>query len=294
ADVILARSTDEASAAVRMGVRRDAIRITPPGVDVELFSEVGPTMPRGDRLRLTVISRNLSDGSAETAIRALQHVPDAELAVAGGPEREELEDDASVRRLTVLAKQLNVSDRVIFLGRMPRRSLPRLLRTSRLALGLAPTESAPTAALEAMACGVPAVVTPVGTNADAVLDTITGLHVPANRPRQIGLAVRQLLAEETTRHGYGIAAADRVRSRHSWPRIADETERVYLTITPEPEILPEPGQEPEREPQPAPEPTKVPAPAPQPEREPEPASQAASSVASALAETDSELVGSLT
>ncbi|MEV5573658.1 glycosyltransferase [Spirillospora sp. NPDC052269] len=297
---VLARSADEAAAAVRTGVPRDIVRVVPPGVDVELFSEVGPAMPSGDRQRLTVVARNLSDGSAEMALRALQHVPDAELTVAGGPDREELEDDASVRRLTVLAKELHVADRVIFLGRVPRRSLPRLLRTTRIALSLAPAQPAPTSALEAMACGVPAVVTPVGTNADAVLDGITGLHVQAGRPRQIGLAVRGLLAEETTRRGYAIAAADRARSRHGWNRIADETERAYLTLLPEPETLPEPDQEPEE----PPEPIKVPAPSPEPEREPAPASgskdkakakkaKVASGVERVLAEADSDLVGSL-
>ncbi|MCP2339561.1 glycosyltransferase [Actinomadura rupiterrae] len=295
ADVVLARCTEEAAVAVRLGVPRRAVRITPPGVDVELFSEVGPAMPRGDRERLTVVSRDLEDGSAETAIRALQHVPDAELTVAGGPDREELENDASVHRLTVLAKELHVSDRVIFLGRVPRRSLPRLLRTTRIALGLAPAQPAPTATLEAMACGVPAVVTPSGTNADAVLDSITGLHVPAGRPRQIGLAVRGLLAEETTRRGYAIAAADRARSRHSWERIADETERVYLTIAPEPETLPDPDQDPDEAPE-TPEPTRIPAPTPEPGRKPEPETEPApsGSIARALAETDSDLVASLT
>ncbi|MFC5181368.1 glycosyltransferase [Actinomadura harenae] len=236
AGAVLARCTDEAAVAVRMGVSRDAVRIVPPGVDAERFSEAGPAMPHGDRERLTVVARNLADGAAETALRALRHVPDAELAVAGGPDREELENDASVHRLTLLAKELHVADRVIFLGRVPRRSLPRLLRTTRLALNLAPAQPAPTAALEAMACGVPAVVTPVGTNADAVLDGVTGLHVPAGRPRQIGLAVRGLLAEETTRRGYAIAAADRARSRHGWDRIADETERQYQRLVPEPEL----------------------------------------------------------
>ncbi|MFC4909856.1 glycosyltransferase [Actinomadura gamaensis] len=297
ASIVIARCTEEASVAVRLGVPRKSIKITPPGVDVELFSEVGPAMPRGDRDRLAVVARDLSDGSVETAIRALQHVPDAELTIAGGPEREELENDPTVHRLTVLAKELHVSDRVIFLGRVARRSLPRLLRTARLVLNLAPAQPAPTAALEGMACGVPAVVTPTGTNADAVLDSITGLHVPAGRPRQIGLAVRALLAEETTRRGYAIAAADRARSRHSWERIADETERVYQTLIPEPETLPEPDQDPEHAPDTAPEPTRVPAPTPAPGRTPDPEPEPASSkesMASALAETDSELVGSLT
>src|SRR5690606_18396124 len=133
-----------------------------------------------------------------------------------------------------------VADRVIFLGRMPRKSLPELLRTASLALCLSAHQPCPVTPLEAMACGVPVVTTPVGANADEVLDRITGLHVPAGRPVVIGRAIRRLLSEETTLHGYSIAAADRARSRYSLERVAAETLRAYLKVLPQPEPEPEP------------------------------------------------------
>src|SRR5690606_29364319 len=101
----------------------------------------------------------------------------------------------------------------------------------------------PSTPLEAMACGVPVVTAPVGGNADEVLDRITGLHVPAGRPVVIGRAIRRLLAEETTLHGYSIAAADRARSRYSLERVAAETLRAYLKVLPEPEPAAEDGAE---------------------------------------------------
>jgi glycosyltransferase involved in cell wall biosynthesis len=140
-----------------------------------------------------------------------------------------------VHRLRLLAKELHVADRVIFLGRVPRKNLPKLLRTASLALCLAPHGPCPSVPLEAMACGVPVVATPAGGSADEVLDHITGLHVPAGRPVVIGRAVRQLLSEATTLHGYSIAAADRARSRYSLERIAAETLRAYLKVLPAPE-----------------------------------------------------------
>jgi hypothetical protein len=51
-----------------------------------------------------------------------------------------------------------------------------------------------------------------------------------------GRAIRKLLSEETTLHGYAIAAADRAHSRYTWDRIAAETLRTYLKVLPaEPE-----------------------------------------------------------
>jgi len=229
-DAVLAGSSEEAENLVRLGVPRPRIGITPYGVDGEQFSQTGPALPRGDLDRLVVVCHDLNDDGVITAIRALEHVPGAELAVAGGPDREDLENDPTVHRLRVLAKELHVDDRVIFLGAMPRKTVPRLLRTAKLALCLSPHRPSPMAPLEAMACGVPVVAVPTGGNADCVLDGITGIHVPADRPPAIGRAIRSLLSEETTLAGYAIAAADRAHSRYSWDRIAAETARAYDKI----------------------------------------------------------------
>nr|WP_214619003.1 glycosyltransferase [Actinomadura sp. NEAU-AAG7]MBT2211527.1 glycosyltransferase [Actinomadura sp. NEAU-AAG7] len=240
ADLVLASSVEEAATIVRMGVPRPSVKVVPYGVDADTFAQVGPAMPHGGRDRLVMVCRDLAAGDVETALRALVHVPDAELAVAGGPDREDLENDPVVHRLMLLAKELHVADRVLFLGRLPRKALPKLLRTARLALCLAPAQPSPAVPLEAMACGVPVVATPAGGNGDEVLDKITGLHVPAGRPVVIGRTIRRLLAEETTLHGYSIAAADRARSRYSWDRIAGETLRAYAKALPEPDPVPAP------------------------------------------------------
>ncbi|HEY8478279.1 MAG TPA: glycosyltransferase [Spirillospora sp.] len=239
ADLVLAGHAEEAGAIVRMGVPRPSVSVVPYGVDGELFSQAGPAMPRGDRRRLVMVCGDLESGEVDTALHAMVHVPHAELTIAGGPAREDLDHDPAVHRLTLLAKELHVADRVIFLGRMPRKSLPKLLRTASLALCLSAHQPCPVTPLEAMACGVPVVTTPVGANADEVLDRITGLHVPAGRPVVIGRAIRRLLSEETTLHGYSIAAADRARSRYSPERIAAETLRAYQKVLPAPEPEPE-------------------------------------------------------
>ncbi|WP_018657887.1 glycosyltransferase [Actinomadura flavalba] len=243
ADIVLAAHTSEAEALARMGVPRPLTRVLPTGIDDTLFTPAGPAMPRGDRDRMVVVTRDLADGGVESAIRALAHVPGAELTIAGGPAREELESDPVVHRLTVLAKELHVADRVVFLGDVPRKSLPKLLRTARLALSLAPTLPAPSIAIEAMACGVPVVTTPAGANADSVLDGITGLHVPAGRPAGVGRMLRRLLAEDTTLNGWSIAAVDRAHSRFAWNRIAAETARAYERLLPTPEPVEEPADD---------------------------------------------------
>ncbi|SEG80916.1 hypothetical protein SAMN04489712_113176 [Thermomonospora echinospora] len=236
---VLAGCDNEADELVRMGVARPRITVVPYGVDGERFRQTGPAMPRGRRPRLVMVCGDLENGGVATAIRALVHVPDAELVVAGGPAREELENDPVVHRLRTLAKELDVADRALFLGRLPRKDVPKLLRTARLALCLAPHQPSGMTPLEAMACGVPVVTVPSGASADSVLDHVTGLHVPAGQPVALGRALRRLLAEETTLSAWAIAAADRAHSRYGWERIAAETARAYARLLPEPE--PEPA-----------------------------------------------------
>ncbi len=78
-----------------------------------------------------------------------------------------------------------------------------------------------------MACGKPVVASAVGGYADAVIDGTTGLLLPAGRPQLMVKRLRDLLATPMKLTGFGIAAADRARSRYPWERIAAETAAAY-------------------------------------------------------------------
>lgn len=62
---------------------------------------------------------------------------------------------------------------------------------------------------------------------DAVVDGTTGILVPPDRPALLAQRIRQLLAHPMMIEAYGVAAADRARSRYCWERIAGETLAVY-------------------------------------------------------------------
>lgn len=81
--------------------------------------------------------------------------------------------------------------------------------------------------LEAMACGTPVVASHVGGQKETVVNGVTGLLVPPRRPLDVARAVQHLLRDPVRRIAYGIAGADRARSRYAWPRIAAETLAVY-------------------------------------------------------------------
>ena len=82
-----------------------------------------------------------------------------------------------------------------------------------------------------MACGTPVIAPPVGGHADAIVDGTTGILISPDRPALVAQRIRQLLAHPMLLEAYGVAAADRARSRYSWDRIAGETLAVYDRAT---------------------------------------------------------------
>lgn len=220
---VIAACAAEREELVRLGVARPRIHIVPEGVDFGRFGPKGPSYPRGDRARLLMLSLH----GVETAISALPRIPKAELVVAGGPPCEDLEADPEVHRLRILAKELGVGDRVVFLGRITRPNVPSLVRSADLVLALPQHDLYGTIALEAMACGIPVVATAVGGNLDTVVDGVTGLLVPPGHARALAIKVRTLLDDPVRQVAYGIAGADRAVSRHTWERVAAETVRTY-------------------------------------------------------------------
>ncbi|MFB9879719.1 glycosyltransferase [Planobispora siamensis] len=227
ADAVIVGCGDEESEMIRMGVPRRNIAVVPCGVDIERFRRQGPAAPRGTRPRLLHVGSLAENAGAQTAIRALSGIPDAELLIAGGPVAADLEHDADAYQARLLAKELGVDDRVTFLGQIPHASVPKLMRSADVVVSLPREVAAGVVTLEAMACGVPVVASAVGAHMDSVVDGVTGLLVAPDRPAQTARLTRELLADPTRRTALGFAAADRVRSRYSWERISQELVRVY-------------------------------------------------------------------
>ena len=160
-------------------------------------------------------------------MRALSKVPGAELLIVGGPDRAELPNDRAYADLAAFAGTLDISDRVIFAGRVEHSAMPTLLRSADLVVSTCQYEPSGMTSLQAMACGTPVIAPPVGGHVDAVVEGTTGILIPPGRPALLAQRIRQLLAHPMLIEAYGVAAADRAKSRYSWDRIAGETLAVY-------------------------------------------------------------------
>jgi D-inositol-3-phosphate glycosyltransferase len=227
AAAVVATHSAEVSDLANLGVHRSSIRVVPWGVDTYTFSPEGPVAQRNGRPRLLTAADLNERPPLETLLRALSRVPGAELLVVGGPERVDLPNDGAYVSLAAFAGTLGVSDRVIFTGKVDHSEMPGLLRSADLVVSTCQYEPSGTTSLQAMACGTPVIAPPVGGHVDAVVDGTTGILIPPGRPALLAQRIRQLLAHPMLIEAYGVAAADRAKSRYSWDRIAGETLAVY-------------------------------------------------------------------
>lgn len=141
------------------------------------------------------------------------------------------------QRLRDIARELNVEDRVGFVGPMRDDELPEAYATSTLYVGMSRIDREVNAEgygisfLEAAASGVPSVAGDSGGVRSAVRDGETGLVVPPENVDAIVSAIRTLLVEEDRRKMMGAAARRAVETYYNWDRVARDTRDFTYRVT---------------------------------------------------------------
>ncbi len=227
---VLATTSDEVAELARLGVPNAKVGVIPFGVDPELFKPDGLIAKRKRQSRLIAVGPLAEYRGLDALLRCLVELPDAELVITGGPVADGLEADHGYRIIAKLAAHLGVADRVQFTGHVTDKELAALLRSADLLVSAARYEPNAITAIRAMACGVPVVAPAIGVYKDAVIDGTTGILVPPGRPELLARRLRDLLASPMRRAAFGIAAADRAKSRYPWERVATESVTAYERV----------------------------------------------------------------
>jgi len=233
ADWVVAACTEQVSELIRMGRPRARISVVPCGVDVDLFTPAGHEAPSGRRRRIVGIGSLVPRSGFDVVVRALPHLPNAELLIVGWGGEGELKSHPEARRLRLLAERLGIADRVLLCGSRTREQIPGLLQTADVVASTPWFDPAGIVAVEAMACGIPVVASAVGAMLDIVVPDVTGRLVKPRRPEAAVNALHDLIRDDFLRHSLGAAGRDRARSRYSWDRIGADTLRIYHRVAPD-------------------------------------------------------------
>ena len=120
-----------------------------------------------------------------------------------------------------------VADRVHFLGAVPHRELPGVLRAAdAFVLTTEPPESFGIVLIEAMACGLPVIATDY-PGVRAVVDDQTGIVVPPGDPAPVAVAIERLAGDAEARKRMGAAGRAKAEREWAWPALLDRMDAAY-------------------------------------------------------------------
>jgi len=202
---------------VELGVADQAVRVLRNGVDLAGFRPRDRAAARA-ALRVAgpvIVSVGLliERKGHHLVIEALASLPGVTLLVVGdGPER---------GRLTRLAAETGVADRVRFLGQVPHETLPEIYSAADALVLASSREGWANVLLEAMACGTPVAATDIWGSREVVATPAAGVLIAGRDAATIARAVLGLLAQPPDR-----AATRAYAERFSW----DETSAAQLAL----------------------------------------------------------------
>ncbi|MFA6254114.1 MAG: glycosyltransferase family 4 protein [Candidatus Paceibacterota bacterium] len=220
ADHIQAISNYLAAWAKRRGALAP-IEVVPNGVDLDKFKFV----ERQNNRTIITTSRLVKKNGVDTLVRSLLFLPaEYRLQIFGtGPE---------IENLRVLTLKFKLAGRVDFLGLIENDKLPLHLAKAEVFARPSRSEGLGNSFLEAMACGLPVVGTPVGGIPDFLINGQTGwlceLDSPFDLAEKIKLITNPENADLVKR--VIIQARQLIADKYDWNKIALKMDQIFSNV----------------------------------------------------------------
>jgi glycosyltransferase involved in cell wall biosynthesis len=218
---------------MRFGVPAERIHIVNFGIDTQRFRPRGNNPDIRRKLDLddapAVISLRNFDPVYDlpTLLRAiplvLAHRSDARFVIVGrGPLEAELK---------ALAGELGIGSQVRFVGFIANVELPDYLSTMDVYVSTSLSDAGIAASTaEAMACGLPVVITDSGENARWIADGVNGFLVPVTQPQALAAQVLRLLDDPALRARLGQAGRATIQQRNDYAVEMAKMEALYQSL----------------------------------------------------------------
>ena len=231
-DCVIAATTDERTQMMRYcGAPMNRVQVIPCGVDLELFvpySQQQARMHLGLDLQqpLVLFAGRLDPFKGpDILLRAASMMEEkAQIVMVGGS----LTDDKDLQNLRILASELNIEQRVQFLGAQPQHVLPCLYSAADVTVVPSYHESFGLVAVESLACGTPVVATRAGGLTTIVRNDENGYLVP-RCPGFFAERLDAILHNPETKARLQSEARRSVLS-FSWQSVTNQIEDVYSDL----------------------------------------------------------------
>jgi glycosyltransferase involved in cell wall biosynthesis len=205
------------------GVRGKILELVENAVDLETWmpAPAAPTSPPKFN-QFLFLGRLVDWKRLDIVLHAMVKVPQATLLVVG--------DGAMRSAWEQLSRELQIADRVHFLGWQPQVDCARYLAQSRALVLPSIYECGGAVVLEAMASARPVIATRWGGPADYLDQSCGFLVEPAGQPEmieQFASAMEMLLADPAMALRMGAAGQRRVQDHFNWQRKIDAIQKIY-------------------------------------------------------------------
>ena len=170
---------------LELGVRADAIRTGPRGIDLGTYRPAAAGPPEEGPISIVTTRRLRPVFRHDVLLEALRRLTGRGIAarvdfVGSGTER---------ARLEALATELALADRVRFWGSLPAAAVADRLRDAGVFVTLSTKDGLSTSLVEAMACGTVPVVSDIAPNRELVRHKVDGVVVRGNDPDEVADAL---------------------------------------------------------------------------------------------------------
>ncbi len=222
ADFITSVSKRMVNEAVSFGADKSKVMFLPYGTGEEFLKIKPPEFQKP--FNLLFIGNLIPLKRVHVIIKALAGLPDYfRLHIVGdGPMGEELK---------TLVRKLSLENRVFFEGRKPHKEIPEYLSHSHALLLLSESEGRPNVVLEALAAGVPVIVSDIPGNRELVVDMENGIVVPVDDVQATKKAILALFSSEEKWEVFSKAAKRFViEERLLWKNTAEDHIKLYKNI----------------------------------------------------------------
>jgi glycosyltransferase involved in cell wall biosynthesis len=180
------------------------------------FCPPGDDNARHEGRRLLCVSRLVKRKGLDTLIKALARcrTSDLQLVIAGeGP---------CEGNLLKLTRKLNLTDRVVFTGRVEGSALQKLYRSADCFVLPSISESFSMALLEAMSSGLPVVGSDVGGIPELVKDGVNGILVPPSQVNALAEAVDRMFIDQVRLKLIGAANREKILRGYTWQAVVQQ------------------------------------------------------------------------
>lgn len=196
---------------IALGLKAETIRVHYTGVDLDRFAPQDRAAAKArfhlDGPVVLCVGNLITRKGQDLLIRALVDLPGVTLLLAGhGPDRTAYEK---------LAAEVNVADRVGFLGAVPHDDLPAIYNAADVMALPSASEGLANAWVEALACGTPIAISDVGGAREVLNDPQAG-RIVDRTPDALAAALREMLAQTPNR-----VAVRKAALRFTWATNGD-------------------------------------------------------------------------